>query len=101
MPLGPRDGTDARLHDDEGVRRIGEAIMLGHDTELQLQSDGHAGLSMRVDGRRDVPRRIDGRSPRDGWQVRGLYAGTCPTDVDPQLVDAQAARRGGKGRHQG
>ena len=45
MALRARDGTDARLDDDERVGRVGESVMLGDDAELQLEPDGHPGLS--------------------------------------------------------
>ena len=45
MALRARDGADARLDDDERVGRVGEAVVLGDDAELHLESDGHPGLS--------------------------------------------------------
>ena len=54
MALGARDGPDARLDDDERVGRVGEAVVLGDDAELHLESDGHAGLF------------VFGRAPRLG-----------------------------------
>jgi hypothetical protein len=47
VPLRARDRTDAGLDDDDRVRRVGEAIVLGDDTELHLEADGHRPL---VDG---------------------------------------------------
>ena len=43
MPLRARDRTHARLDDDEGVGRVGEAVVLGDDAELHLQSNGQSG----------------------------------------------------------
>ena len=45
MALRAGDGADARLDDDEGVGRVVEAVVLGDEAELQLESGGHAGLS--------------------------------------------------------
>jgi hypothetical protein len=45
VPLRARHRTHARFDDDERVRRVGEAIVLGDETELQLESGAQAGLS--------------------------------------------------------
>ena len=45
VALGARDGTDARLDDDERVGRVGESVVLGDDAELHLEPYGHPGLS--------------------------------------------------------
>ena len=45
MALGARDRTHRRLHHDEGVGRVGKAVVLGDESELQLETGGHAGLS--------------------------------------------------------
>jgi hypothetical protein len=70
--------TSARRR--RGVRRVLEALLLGDDAELHLQSDGHTGLIV-VEGSpvRDGgigerrPGRSSRRSPRDGWQVWADY----------------------------
>ena len=45
VSLRPRDGSHARLDDDDRVGRVGYAIWLGNDAELHLETDGHAALS--------------------------------------------------------
>jgi hypothetical protein len=45
-------------------------------------------------GQRDDPRRIGRHVPRDGWQVRGLYAGAFASDVDPKVAHTIAPWRG-------
>ncbi len=45
VALRSRDGSDARLDDDDRVGRVGYAIWLGNDAELHLETDGHAALS--------------------------------------------------------
>ncbi len=47
VPLRARHRADAGLDDDDRVRRVGEAIVLGDDTELHMEADGHVPL---VDG---------------------------------------------------
>ena len=45
VSLGAGDRADIRLDDDERVGRVGDAIGIGHDAELHLEPNGHAGLS--------------------------------------------------------
>ena len=40
VALRPRDGADGRLDDHDGVGRVGELVLLGDGTELQLEADG-------------------------------------------------------------
>jgi len=41
-PLGTGRRADRRLDDGDGVRGVLEAVVLGHEAELHLESDGHA-----------------------------------------------------------
>ena len=43
VALRARDRTDARLDHDERVGRVGEAVVLGDDAELHLESNGQSG----------------------------------------------------------
>ena len=42
VALRPCDGADGRLDDHDGVGRVGELVLLGDGTELQLETDGQA-----------------------------------------------------------
>ena len=75
----PRRGTDRRLDDDDGVREVLQALRLGDDAELHLQSDGHRLTGRWRGGRRDAGRPGRGgatRSPRP--QGAGSYPGPPP-----------------------
>ncbi|MEJ7696754.1 MAG: hypothetical protein WKF78_09120 [Candidatus Limnocylindrales bacterium] len=45
MALRARHGAHARLDHDERIRRVGQAVVLGDESELQLETGSHAGLS--------------------------------------------------------
>ena len=107
VALRPRDGTDRRLDHDDGIGRVGNAVLLGDGTELQLQADGQVDPSRTaarsVGGSRGGPRAAlsrqaetdDSQSPDDppaggpaGW-ARGGHA---------RLGDARAATSVTRGR---
>jgi hypothetical protein len=41
-PLGTGRRADRRLDDGDGIRGVLEPVVLGHEAELHLESDGHA-----------------------------------------------------------
>ena len=55
-PLGPGRRPDRRLDDGDGVRGVLEAVGLGDNAELHLQSDGHRLTGRWRAGRRDADR---------------------------------------------
>ena len=92
VALRARHRTDARFDHDERIRRVRESVVLGDESELQLESGGHTALSFDVGRATDDP--TPDRQmlvPEMAGRCAGLYPGTLATDVDPQSGHADAA----------
>src|SRR5687767_1107331 len=93
----------AGLDDDDGVRGVREAILLGNHTELHLEPGGHGASRWRVWAKGSGATVWPGTGPRTapadpgaGWQVAGLYGRPLPADAETELGRALAAGRRGE-----